>query len=217
MEILHDAVRSIGRNDRVCVIFDEVEYITPISPTDLQWSAEYLDLFQSLRAIQTDTQKLCIIVCGVNPTICDIDRFRSHALADRTVQNPLFGIVNVQYLRGFDFETFANMARFFGSRMGLQFTDDALNYVWGRYGGHPLLSRLACSYHHTQLLAAKVNRPIRLDKSTLTLSEDEREMELSSYCEHVLSEMQEFYGKEYEIVEAISFDNQAKLLDLSRD
>jgi hypothetical protein len=217
MDVLQEAIRSTPKNDKVCVVFDEVEYVTPLSPTDAQWSTEYLDLFQSLRAIQTETQKLCVVVCGVNPTICDVDRFPSQILPDRTVQNPLFGIVNVHYLQGFELPTFIQMAQFFGSRMGLQFTDDALEYLWDRYGGHPLLSRLACSFHHTQLLSAGIDRPIRLDRNTLRLSEEDRDVELSSYCEHVLSEMREFYGKEYDIVEAISFEDASTVLHLGRD
>ena len=40
------------------------------------------------------------------------------------------------------------MVRFFGKRMGLSFTLEASEYLHERYGGHPLLTRMACSEIH---------------------------------------------------------------------
>lgn len=121
IEIFEDAIRSISKNKRICLILDEIEYISPMSPTDHQWRREFVDFWQAVWSIQSETQKMCFIICGVNPSLTEIDRFKVIPGGGVTVQNPMFGIVNVQYLRGFELDSLSRMMKFFGRRMGLIF------------------------------------------------------------------------------------------------
>jgi hypothetical protein len=200
IEVFETTIRAIKKNSRICLIFDEIEYISPISPTDEQWKKEFVDFWQAVWSIQSETQKICFIVCGVNPSVTEIDRFESINGNGKTVQNPMFGIVDVQYLRGFDFDSLARMVKFFGRRMGLVFSQEAIEYVFERFGGHPLLSRLACSFYHESLLARGVSRPIEISRSIEKQMELECDAEISSYCEHVVSEVREFYPAEFELL-----------------
>lgn len=216
-EILGKAVQKIKRGSKICVIFDEIEYISPISPLNDHWKLDFIEFWQILWALQTVNDKIVFVICGVNPTVCDIDRFESPEIDSRTVQNPVFGIFNTYFLRGFSHDSLANMIGFFGDRMGLRFGTDAIEYLHTRYGGHPLLTRLACSYHHNVLLDAQIDRPIEVNKALLESVEQEREDELAAYCEHVVSEIRELYELEFELLKALATGNIVDYYEFSRD
>jgi hypothetical protein len=214
-EVLENAVRKIPNGKRLCIVFDEIEYVTPLSPTDLQWKDEFVDFWQAVWAIQSETQKLCFIICGVNPSICEIDRFISEK-SGSSVQNPMFGIVNVQYLHGLGRNALADMMHFFGKRMGLRFSEEAIQYVFDRFGGHPLLSRLACSFYHETLLARSERRPIDISRAIEEKMEAECYAEISAYCEHVVSEVREFYPDEFELLSLAARGESEKFMDRAR-
>lgn len=202
-------VDGIPRGNRVCIFFDEIEYISPISPMNPHWASDFIDFWQSLWSIQTQSDKICYVVCGVNPTVCDVDRFPSPQVQNRTVQNPMFGIFNTFYLKGFELPSLTNMVQFFGSRMGLSFDQDAIEYLHSQYGGHPLLVRLACSYHHQKLINEQAERPAKISVELLKTTKDQRNSELRSYCEHVVSEIRELYPDEYEVLTMLAAGNIA--------
>lgn len=214
-EVLERAVRAIPKGKTICVIFDEIEYISPISPTNSQWRLDFVDFWQAVWAIQSETQKICFIICGVNPSVCEISRFELESGA--TVQNPMFGIVNIQYLQGFERVALERMIAFFGKRMGMRFSSGAVDYIHERFGGHPLLSRLACSFYHERLLADGVDRPIDITRELEIAIERECESEIASYCEHVVSEVREFYPDEYELLSLISRGETEAFREFSTD
>lgn len=203
-DVLEEAVKSIPSKMKLCVIFDEIEYISPISPTDAHWAQDFIDFWQALWTIQSNCEKIAYVVSGVNPTVCDIDRFESTTIKGRTVQNPMFSIFNVHYLKGLSSENLHNMIEFFGSRMGLFFEKDAIDLLFQDYGGHPLLTRLACSFQHELLEAKGATRPVRITKKDIAECANERDAELSSYCGHVVSEIAELYAQEYELLKILA-------------
>jgi len=203
-DVLDAAVQSIPTRKKICVVFDEIEYISPISPTDPHWKQDFIDFWQALWTIQTKYDKICYVVCGVNPTVCDIDRFDSSVVAGRTVQNPMFSIFNVYYLRGLSLENLKNMITFFGSRLGLFFDEEAISILFTEYGGHPLLTRLACSFQHDLLETQTATRPVKIGRDIITECAKERDAELSAYCGHVVSEIAELYPEEYELLKVLA-------------
>jgi hypothetical protein len=216
-DVLLDAVQSIPKGKKVCIIIDEIEYLSPISPLDPHWKSDFIDLWQAFWTIQSRTDKICFIVCGVNSTVCDRDRFPSPVKQDRTVQNPMFSIFNTIYLKGFDHDSLKNMINFFGARMGLKFPASAIARIHDQYGGHPLLSRLACGYYHELLNSTKADRPIEIDLKTLRETEEERDTELSSYCAHVVAEIEEFYPVEFEMLTSLASGDIATFDEFSRE
>jgi hypothetical protein len=203
-DTLDEAIQSIPTKKKLCIVFDEIEYISPISPTDPHWSNDFIDFWQALWTIQTKTDKISYIVCGVNPTVCDIDRFSSASVPGRTVQNPMFSIFNIQYLRGLSLDNLSNMIDFFGSRMGMFFDKNSIKLLFNEYGGHPLLTRLACSFQHEMLEAKNKQRPIKIAPDDIREFSLERDAELSSYCGHVVSEIKELYPDEYELLKLLA-------------
>ena len=71
------------------------------------------------------------------------------------IQNPLFGIVPYHYLRGLDIDDLRRLVTVLGRRMGMKFENDAIEYLGDRYGGHPLLTRIACSLTHKHFVERK--------------------------------------------------------------
>jgi hypothetical protein len=201
----------IGRfqeSTRVTLIFDEIEYISPFAVDDEHWRSEYVAFWQTIWAAQSVRRRVSVVIAGVNPSVVEIDRIAG-------VQNPLFGIVPYKYLRGLGLDETRRMLRVLGRRMGLGFPESGVDYVFQRYGGHPLLTRLACSFVHQRLAAATVPRPVEIDPALLMQDEAARDSELTFYCRHVVSELKDFYPQEYEMLEMLSGGRISDFIEFS--
>jgi len=140
-DVLIKILQQTPENKRIVLVFDEIEYISPVAVEDIHWHKGFVPFWQTLWAAQSQVRRLSNIVVGVNPNVVEMD-------AVQGVQNPMFGIVQPKYLRGFELDELKGMLKFFGKRMGLTFAADAQSYLLKRYGGHPLLIRMACSEVH---------------------------------------------------------------------
>lgn len=143
----------------------------------------------------------------MNASIVEVDRIAG-------IQNPLFGIVSYKYLRGLGLDEVRRMLRTLGRRMGLKFSESAVEYTYRRYGGHPLLTRLACSLLHQRLAALQVTRPVEIDETLLKRDEAARDAELTFYCRHVVSELRDFYPDEYEMLELLAIGRVHDFIEL---
>ncbi len=206
----NDAVMRATKAERVVLVFDEIEYISPLAKQDGHWHQDFLSFWQTIRACQTRHRQLSFILAGVNPSVTEVSQYGG-------VPNPLFGIVSPQYLRGLPFEDLKRMVKTLGKRMGLSFGPDAIEYLHARYGGHPLLTRIACSLIHTAETRAGTQRPVVLDRARLVAGQTGRDAELSFYCEHVVSELRQFYEDEYAMLEVLSRKQVVTFAQLERD
>jgi hypothetical protein len=206
----NDVVKAATAAERVVLVFDEIEYISPLAKQDTHWHQDFLSFWQTIRACQTRHRQLCFILAGVNPSVTEVSEY------DR-IPNPLFGIVSPQYLRGLPFEVLKRMVKTLGKLMGLSFEPDAIKYLHARYGGHPLLTRIACSLIHTAEVRAGTQRPVVLDRARLVARQAGRDAELSFYCEHVVSELRRFYDDEYAMLELLSRKLVADFTQLERE
>ena len=167
-----------------------------------------MPFWQTLWSAQSEARNISFIIAGVNPTVVEIDLFSG-------VQNPMFGIFSNTYLRGFHVEDLRNMIKIFGRRMGLNFNEESIKYMFERYGGHPLLSRMACSFVHVEEAQRNTRRPIEISKEYLREQEKECDNEILYYCRHIVSELKEFYPDEYEMLELLASGNVADFQELS--
>ena len=200
------ALVPVGR--RIVLIFDEIEYISPYARQDEHWRTQYIPFWQTIWAAQSQRRVLSVVLAGVNPNIVEIDRIEG-------IQNPLFGIVSSKYLQGLGLDEVRRMLHVLGRRMGLKFTDNATRYLHSRYGGHPLLTRLACSDVHQSHYRARTERPISVAERDLRATEDDRDANLIFYCRHVVSELQDFYPDEYDMLEFLSLGKVQDFLELA--
>lgn len=200
-----DLVSRVPSNLTPVLVFDEIEYVSPSARLDAHWQAEFIPFWQTIWSAQS-SHRLPVLMVGVNPSIVELDRIAG-------AQNPLFGIVPPRFLTGLAESDVQRMLSVLGARMGLQFDHSAAAYMQERYGGHPLLVRLACSMLHRSLQARKVTRPVPVDRAMLISDQDARDAELVFYCGHVLSELQDFYPEEYNLLENVATGQMAEYLE----
>lgn len=179
------------------LVFDEIEFISPVARFDEHWHKDFVDFWQTFWACQSRHRKVSTILAGVNPHVVELDSVEG-------IQNPLFGIVSYQYLKGLGFDEMRRMVKTLGRRMGMQFEPAAFNYLHERYGGHPLLTRIACSLINLAIRVNNENRPVLLSKGRLLREEEARDTDLTFYCRHVVSELGQFYPDEYEMLELLA-------------
>ena len=203
-------LRSTPNRTNICLIFDEIEYISPVAKLDEHWHSDFLPFWQTLWTAQSELRRLSFIVAGVNPSVVEL-----HSIGG--VQNPMFGIVPARYLKGFERNELEIMIRTIGRRMGLRFSNEAIDYMFERYGGHPLLTRMACSHVHNKIELERERRPFDIGDNFLRQGERQREEELAYYSGHVVSELQEFYPNEYELLEALARGNEAEYVEYEKD
>lgn len=189
------------------LVFDEIEYISPIAVTDKHWHEEFIPFWQTLWSAQSQIRRLSTTIVGVNPSVVEVDTFGG-------VQNPMFGIVQSRYLQGLAQGEMRAMVQFMGVRMGMKFSEEALEYLGAHYGGHPLLTRMACSFTNASLDRSNRVRPTEIQTADLEQDREARDTELTFYCRHVVSELQRFYPDEYEMLEMLASKQVVDVMDL---
>lgn len=204
---LFQVLNAVPARKATTLVFDEIEYISPISVTDKHWHEEFVPFWQILWSAQSQIGRLSTTIAGVNPSVVEMDTIGG-------VQNPMFGIVQSRYLQGLAFNEMEAMVNFFGTRMGMTFSSDALAFLADQYGGHPLLTRMACSFTNASLDRAQRVRPTEVTREDLERDREARDSELTFYCRHVVSELQRFYPDEYEMLEMLASKQTADVMDL---
>lgn len=192
------------------LVFDEIEYISPLAVDDTHWTRDFVPFWQTLWAAQSQVRRLSNTVAGVNPTVVELDTIND-------TQNPMFGIIQPRYLKGLAPEEMRGMVRFFGKRMGLSFLSESYDYLYERYGGHPLLTRMACSATHKTADQLSLVRPTDISMKQLLDEESERDSFLEFYCRHVVSELKRFYTAEYEFLELLTSGQIVDAMELANE
>lgn len=203
-------IESLSSTSRVCLIFDEIEYITTSSKLAPHWKDDFIPLWQTIWSAQSQFRKFCFIAAGVNASVSEVDKIDG-------VQNPMFGIMKPRYLTGFEKPELFSLLSVLGKRMGLHFSEEAIELLYKRYGGHPLLSRMICSQINNSYKAANKTRPIVVSREDVSRDLLSREEEIQFYCGHITSELEEFYSNEYDMLELLATDNVVDFNELSDD
>ncbi len=197
---------AANRNLRIVIMFDEIEYISFKSPMNEHWHTEFIDFWQTIWSVQSLHRNLVFILSGVNPSATEIDSING-------IQNPLFSIVQSEYLQGLSEEESRTMIKTLGKRMGLKFEYDAISLLYNQYNGHPMLLRLACSYINCQY--EDQNRPITISKEDIKKIQEAIDIELAYYFRHVVTEIQQFYPEEYEMFELLASGQTSDFVELA--
>ena len=175
---------------------------------DKHWHQDFVPFWQTMWSTQSEVRDLAFLIAGVNPTVTEL------AEVDE-VQNPLFGIISPTFLTGFTEADIRQMLNKFGRRMGLKFDHLAAAYMYERYGGHPLLTRMAASFVNSKAKDDGVTRPYAVKRESLSQSEAERDGEVVYYCPHVVSELGKFYPDEYQMLEWLVTGNEADFYEFA--
>ena len=191
---------------KIIIMFDEIEYISFRSPLDTHWHTEFIDFWQTIWSVQSIHRNLVFLMSGVNPSVAEVDSING-------IQNPLFGIVQAEYLQGLDLQDVRNMIRTLGRRMGLNFDHEAVKKLYLQYNGHPMLLRLACSYINRQY--DSTSRPITIREDKINTIQSDIDVDLAFYFRHIVSEIQQFYPEEYEMFELLASGQISDFIELA--
>ncbi|WP_367770994.1 ATP-binding protein [Flavobacterium sp. WC2421] len=195
-------------NQRILIIFDEIENITfEISPTK-HWREEndFLYFWQSLRAIYQKNQTLfSFVIAGVNPKTIETGTVNGH-------DNPIYRMITPNYLKLFNHNDVEEMVKNIGNYMGLDFDKEIFTFLTDDFGGHPFLIRQLCSKIHQSL---SKQRPLKVTKLYYKEKIQDFNKGLIDYVEVIVDVLKKWYPNEYELLEALVLDNREKFEEIT--
>lgn len=156
------------RAHALAIIFDEVDYITPSSPTRLHWRRDFAAFWRELRVVYQEAHRqsapLAVLVSGVSSSA-----FRSESIDG--VENAVLHFVPEDYLTPFAREASVAMIADLGRRCGLVFEGRSRHAIAETCGDFPYWIRMAGSYIHRAIEVP--GRPVAVPHETVaTLLED---------------------------------------------
>ncbi len=155
--------RPEERRAPLLIVFDEVDYITPDSPTSPHWRHEFNDFWREFRALVQESKRhdltLSVLVSGVSSK-----SFRT-AEIDGT-ENSVLHFVPEDYLSPFANAAADAMINALGKRCGLILSQEARGIVAQTSAYLPYWMRMAGSYLHRHVDVE--GRPVNIDVRLVT-------------------------------------------------
>lgn len=150
-------------NGTVIIFFDEVDYITPGSPTAKEsWSKNFNSFWRNLRVVIQECarteKKLSIFVCGVSSKW-----FKEESIDG--VENAALSFIPEEYLSPLASNASAAMIRSISKVAGLSFEESTAELIGSVSGNMPYWTRKACSYIHRNIDVRE--RPCVVSKETV--------------------------------------------------
>lgn len=205
------AIKEYKRSNperRLVIALDEIEHIAPKLSLRAHWDKEYLDFWKAARAIQNQNKHFSFMIVGANASVLETPMYDG-------IDNPLFSWAKGKYIPAFDYDELVVMIATLGKYAGLRWSESSLRYLLDHYGGHPLLTRLACS-KMVAALPSDASRPHTFDANALRESEAERDRSIFEFAQHILGMLQKWYPDEAELLKLLGrgdadrFENAAK-------
>lgn len=181
---LLSAIETIS--ETVIIFFDEVDYITPGSPTAKEaWTNDFNPFWRNLRVIVQECaridKKLSLFVCGVSSKW-----FKEESI--NGVENAVLAFIPDEYLSPLAPNASAAMIRATSKVAGLAFDDVTAEWIGNACGHMPYWTRKACSYIHRYIDIR--DRPCTVQKETVErLIRDFVEVEGAAIAEVALNHL----------------------------
>jgi AraC-like DNA-binding protein len=191
---------------RVCLLLDEIHHIAFDASSADHWRDDYLTFSAVLRSLhQSSAGTFTYIMAGVNPSLLEKPEVQGH-------DNPLFSTVDIIWVPLFTKATTSEMINRVASLMGLTFQSEVIAALYADFGGHPYLTRRACS----ELAAKSPRRPSIIDgrayeESRLVIS---RHMEKN--CNQILNTLARFYPAEFELLRSLAEGDAETFLEFAQ-
>ena len=193
---------------RWIVAFDEIEHIVPGLAAKRHWDEDFLHFWKTLRSVQNVNRHVTYVVAGVNAAIAETPSFSG-------MDNPVFSMFKVKYVPLFDLEDVSKMIGTLGHFMGLGFTQDVLRELHANYGGHPMVTRLACS-RFFQTVVKEETQPYSIDMEYYVKHIARIDRSLFQYAAHVLDVLKRWYCDEYQMLECLANGETEFFADMLR-
>ncbi|MGR9161918.1 hypothetical protein [Rhizobium leguminosarum] len=150
-------------DSHILFVFDEVDYLTPSSPTAVHWKNDFNPFWRNIRAIYQSVSgqknNLSILVSGVS----------SKWFAEESihgVENAALSFVPEEYLSPLPRGAAGAMIRRLGRTSGLVFNDDVAEVIASTCADMPFWIRKACSFIHAKIDVGL--RPFEPQKKLIT-------------------------------------------------
>lgn len=196
------AIARLNGNKRLLFILDEVENITfDISPSE-HWAkgSDYIFFWQAVRSVyQKNPSLLSFIIAGVNPKSVETASVQGF-------DNPIYRLVTPEYLTLFTLDEVREMVSQIGTYMGLHFDEEVYTYLRDDFGGHPFLTRQACSHLHRSI---QDQRPVTVTKFRYIQERERLSERIQDYIGLVVSVLSERYRDEYDLLEYLATGDSA--------
>ncbi|WP_237061607.1 ATP-binding protein [Microbulbifer zhoushanensis] len=136
--------RSLGKVKRPFIlVFDEVDYITPGSPTNSNWRVQFNIFWRNLRAVYQEASRegtiFSVLIAGVSAHWFTVESIEG-------VENAALAFVPEEYLTPMPLGASGAMLRRLGRIAGLQIDDAAADLIATATGNMPYWSRKCGSY-----------------------------------------------------------------------
>lgn len=147
----------------VIVIFDEIDYVTPGSPTAPHWKAEFNSFWRNFRAayqeISRQTRNISLLIGGVSTywfTVESIDG----------VENAALSFVPEEYLSPMQEGATVAMIKRLSKSAGLRLDDKSYELIARTSGNMPFWARKCCSWINDKIPVS--DRPLDVDINMIT-------------------------------------------------
>lgn len=153
-----DLLREVNEcESSIILFFDEVDYITPGSPTGQHWKSDFNIFWRNLRAVYQDTcrfnHNLGIFISGVSSKWFSVESING-------IENAALAFVPEEYLSPMPKGASEQMIKILARTSGLQFEDNGEAIISEFCSDIPYWIRKACSYIHRKVPVA--NRPSKI-------------------------------------------------------
>ena len=186
------AIKKNIKSEFVALLFDEVERISFGTASSEHWNTgrDFLHFWQAIRyGFQSPDSPFSFLIVGTNPSSVErIKIFES--------DNPLFGNVEKRFIPMFSPTQVTEMVDDLGSIMGVQFDDQCKSKLHSDFGGHPFLTRYACSY----ICQSATERPLEVDRTVYAEGIEKFATESHTYVDSIVGLLRDEYPDEYEML-----------------
>lgn len=186
--------------DKVTLLFDEIEFITPGLSNSLgqHWDGDFVPFWQTIRSVSQETEgRLVFVVAGVNPSSVEHSHF-DH------IQNPIFQLAVPYYLEALGRPDVRDMVRSIGKYSGFIFDENCYDYLQNVYGGHPYLIRLACSEVARSLGDVPVDSKIPITRESFESQYDAVRNRIAQPIKDILLSLVWWYTDEYDLLQVLA-------------
>jgi hypothetical protein len=143
---LQDAIQATSKP--ILIFIDEVDYITPGSPTSTLWKLEFNKFWRNFRAVYQETSRdksvVSVMVSGVSAKWFSVPSIEG-------IENAALSFIPEEYLSPLPRRAGVGMIKKIARTAGLTVTDPAADYIAAAASDMPFWIRKACSYVHQHI------------------------------------------------------------------
>jgi hypothetical protein len=127
-------MQSIRPGHRLLIIIDECAYLIP-DRFERNGLTDFLELLGFLKSFRQEVDWFNFLLCGRSPAISRTTRWKQG-------ENPLIGFIKEIFLGPLTHVETEELVKSLGLIARLNFSDNAIDYIYSYTGGHPLFTRL---------------------------------------------------------------------------